>query len=161
MKISKLLAGSLLAAGLVLTTAAPALAQNPQRGAQVEKRIQQARGRLLRHKVGLDEKKAVAVEGILDRHAKERRTLRKQMREHKKSVTTLLSADSNDQQAYARAIAGVRATDNKLRTLRDKELDALAKVLTPKQQAKLVVAAKQLQKEIRSRMQRRKRRGRP
>ncbi len=161
MKTSKLAVAALLSAGLVLTAPGAAHAQKPDRAAQVQKRIQQARARLLRNKVGLDEKKAVEVEGILDRHAKERKALQKQMREHRRTVTSLLSADSNDQPAYSRAIAGFRSTDKKLRALRDKELDALAKVLTPKQQAKLVVAAKQMQKEIRARMQRRKRRPRP
>ena len=161
MKAVRFLVPALLSVGLVLATAEPAAAQKPNRTAQVQKRMQQARGRLLRQKVGLDEKKAAAVERILDQHAKERRSLQKQIREHRRTITALLAADSNDQKAYSRAISGFRGADNKLRALREKELDALAKVLTPKQQAQLVVAVKRMQKEIRTRMQRRRRAPRP
>ena len=158
MKTWKLLVPALLSVGLVLAPAPAAEAQPAQRSARVAKRLKQARARLLRHKVGLDEAKAARVEKILDQHAKQRKALKKQTRQHRRTVTGLLAADSNDQQAYARAIKGVRDADKKLRALRDKELDALAKVLTPKQQAKLVIAVKKMQKDIRRRMQRRKRR---
>ncbi len=158
MKALKLLLPAALSAGLILTAAPAAEAQPKQRTVRVAKRLKQARARLLRQKVGLDEAKAVQVEKILDQHAKQRRGLKKQTKQHRRTVMALLSADSGDQQAYARAIKGARDGEKKLRALRDKEFNALAKVLTPKQQAKLMVAVKKMQKDIRRHMQRRRRR---
>ena len=69
----------------------------------------------------------------------------------------LLKADSNDQQAYKDAIKGYRDADKKLRAVRDKEFDEIAKLITPKEQAKLVVALRKMQAKIQNAMRRRAR----
>ena len=50
--------------------------------------------------------------------------------------------------------------DKKLRSVRDKEFDEIAKLITPKQQAKLVVALRKMQAKIRSAMRKRAQGGR-
>lgn len=161
MKTAKLLAPLLLGMFVTLAATPKAEAQPADRAARVEARKKEVRARLLRNKVGLDESKAGQVEKILDQHAKERKALQQERMRHQQKLKQLLQADSNDQKAYSTAISGFRTADKKLRALRDKEMDALAKVLTPKQQAQLAVAAKQVQRDIRQRMQRRPRRPRP
>ncbi len=157
-RAAALLAALTLSLGVVHGASADPKAPADKR-AQIEERIKKARGEILRRQVGLDDAKAKSVEAILDKHAPERRKLQKEMREHKRTVRALLDADSNDQQAYARSISGYRAAEKKLDALRDKEFTELSSKLTPKQQAKLVVAIRQMQGKIRQHMRKRARGG--
>ncbi len=149
---------SWLVFGLAVALAAPsAWAQKDAARAKVEQRIEKIRGEVLRKKVGLDEAKAKQVEKLLDKYEPQRQAAQKQMREKQRTLGALLKADSNDQQAYKNAIKGYRDADKKLRAVRDKEFDEVAKLITPKQQAKLVVALRKMQAKIRSAMRRRAR----
>ncbi len=151
---------SLLVALAVVFTGQLALAQgNKSAGdkrAKVEARMKQLRGRVLRSQVGLDEKKAAEVEKILAKHAPRRLELRKEMQTHRRQLRELVKKDSNDQAAYQKAIQGLRAVQKKLHAQREKELDELAKVLTPKQQAKLLIAVRRLENQVRTRLRERK-----
>lgn len=153
-RIAAAFAALTLTLGVASSAAAKPKGPHDKR-AQVEQRIKQARGEILRKHVGLDDAKAKEVEAILDKHAPERKKLQGQMREARKTVRALLQADSNDQAAYARAIADYRSAEKKLDALREKEYDELAKKLTPKQQAKLVVAIRKMQGKIRQHMRKR------
>lgn len=127
---------------------------DPERRAKIEQRMNQIRARVLRERVGLDDAKAKQVERIMDKYEPERRKHHRQMREHMKQLSTLVDADSNDQKAYERALEGIRAGDKQAQELREKELGELAKVLTPKQRAKLTVSIRQMKRAVDRRMHR-------
>ena len=149
---------SWLVFGLAVALAAPsAWAQKGPNRAKVEQRIEKIRGEVLRKRVGLDDAKAKQVEKLLDKYEPQRRAAQQQMQEKQRTLGALLKADSNDQQAYKSAIKGYRDAERKLRTVRDKEFDEIAKLITPKQQAKLVVALRKMQAKIRAAMRRRAR----
>jgi Spy/CpxP family protein refolding chaperone len=142
---------TLLPLALVLTLATPAFAQGaPPAGkrAQVEARMKQIRARMLRVEVGLAEAKAKQVEAILDKYKTERKALRQKAQAHRRAIGELLRKDSNDQSAYAREIKALRETQRKLQALRDKEIDELQKVLTPKQQAKLGMEMQRMRRRM-------------
>ncbi len=154
MKLKRHLAAS-VALLSALAVAAPAFAQGagkggppPDKRAQVEQRMQQVLHKVLRDRVGLDEKKAAAVEKILDKNAKAERTLRQEQRTHRQALRALLKADSNDQAAYKKAIAGLRSSQQKLQAMHQRELDEVARILTPKEQAKFLVAVTRMRQKL-------------
>lgn len=146
----------LLLITLSVALAAPAALAQPKgaadKRAKVEARMKELRGRVLKKEVGLDDAKAAQVEKVLSKYAPERKKLQQEAQKHRRAIRDLLKKDSNDQAAYERAIKGLRAAQNKLHALREKELDELSKLLTPKQQAKLAVAIRRLQAKLRRRM---------
>jgi len=107
---------------------------------------------VLRSEVGLDDKKAAEVEKILAKHAPQRKKLQKEAQTQRQALRALVQKDSNDQAAYDKAIQALRAAQKKLHAQREKEVDELAKVLTPKQQAKLLIATRKLQTKLRKRV---------
>lgn len=158
------LARFVLPAALAVTVAAPAVARPGQPGAaaqsraakraRIEARLKQIRGAILRKRVGLDEKRAKQVENILDRYKPQRQALQKKLRTHRQAIGRLLKADSNDQNAYRREIAGWRSARRQLDALRVREINDVSRLLTPKQQAKLAVALRRMQRRLRQAMQR-------
>ena len=152
-----------LPAALALSVAAPALARPAHPGApaqaraekraKIEARLKKIRGEVLRKRVGLDETHARRVEAILDRYRPKRQALQKQMRTHRQAIGKLLKADSNDQNAYRREIAGMRSAKRQLDALRERELNEVSRLLTPKQQAKLAVALRRMQRRLHNAMQ--------
>ena len=148
-----------LVLGLCVALASPTAFAQPNR-AKVEARIKELRTDVLKKHVGLDDAKAKQVEKVLDKYEPQRQAAQKDMREKQRTLKALLAADSNDQNAYKNAIKGYRDADKKLRSVRDKEFDEIAKLITPKQQAKLVVALRKMQAKIRSAMRKRAQGGR-
>lgn len=139
--------------GLLLAlfaVASPARAEGKaeDKRAKVEQRLKQLRTRILRQEVGLDEKKADEVQKVLLKYEPERRKIQKQHREHRKELRDLLQSDSSDDAAYKKSIEGFRSTQKKLAALRDKEMDEVQKLITPKQQAKLYAALERLRKKL-------------
>ena len=63
----------------------------------------------------------------------------------------MLELDSNDQAAYAKSIRTLLDARQKLHELQRKQADELAKVLTPKQQAKLARAIGETRQKMRGR----------
>jgi Spy/CpxP family protein refolding chaperone len=137
---------------LVLSLAAPAFAQAKSAAgqrAQIAQRLERIRGEILRKRVGLDEQKARAVERILDSHETERRRLGRAARTQRRALAALLKQDSNDQAAYARAIQGLRGAEIQQQALKQREFSQIARLITPKQQAKLLIALRQMQTRLR------------
>lgn len=135
----------------LLVAAVPASAQGKgaeDKRAKVAQRLKQLRAKVLRQEVGLDEKKAEAAQKVLLKYEPERRKLQRQHQEHRRELRDLLQSDSNDDAAYKKSIDGFRSTQKKLNALRDKEMDEIAKLITPKQQAKLYAALERLRKKI-------------
>jgi len=141
----------------ICAVALPARAEgkgDEDKRARVEQRMKQVRNKVLRQHVGLDDKKADEVLKVLAKYEPERRKLQRQQQEHRRALRDLLQADSNDDAEYKKQIDGFRSAQKKLSALRDKETDEVAKLITPKQQAKLYGALERLRKKL-------ARRGRP
>jgi len=157
-----LIAGALLRAGvaaaIALATAATAPPAQADEGRSRAERVERRRGEILRRDVGLDDRKAAEVEKVMKKHAPERQKLRKEQRRAMRDLAELLEDDSRDEQAYAKALERLKAARSKLRTLADQEVAELEKLLTPRQQAKLLRALQHHRREVK-RAQRRARRG--
>jgi Spy/CpxP family protein refolding chaperone len=138
----------ILAALLLASPQALAQGKGRDKHAQVEERLKQIRTRVLKKEVGLDEKKATEVQKVLDKHAPERKMLRLELRTQREAIRKLLDDDSDDQAAYKKALEGLRAAHKKLAELRNREIDELSKLLTPKQQAKLLMAVRKLERKM-------------
>jgi Spy/CpxP family protein refolding chaperone len=120
--------------------------------AKVEQRLEKLRERVLKKDVGLDDKKAAAVGAILTRHATERRKIQKDQRDYRRTLQKLVQSDSNDQDAYKKALKSFRDGRKKLQALEDRQLDEVAKILTPKEQVKLVAALQRFRRKLAKKM---------
>ena len=150
---SKRLWSIALAAAVSLALPGLAHARGPdhepgQKRAVIEQRLKQLRHDLLRKEVGLDENKAIVVERTLDKYMAEKKKLKDQAITHRRALRKLLESDSNDQAAYAAAIRGLREAEKQKQALRERELDELGKLLTAKQQAKLMRATHRLKRQL-------------
>jgi Spy/CpxP family protein refolding chaperone len=143
-----------IALATVMGFSLPALAHargpehDPQKRAVIEQRLKQLRHDMLRKEVGLDESKAIVVERALDKYMAEKRKLKEQAVTHRRALRKLLESDSNDQQAYTSAIRGLREAEKQKQSLREREMDELGKLLTPKQQARLMRATHRLKRQL-------------
>jgi Spy/CpxP family protein refolding chaperone len=141
---------------LALLVASPAFAdheRDPAKRAEVEQRVRQMRSEVLRKQVGLDDKKAQEVEVILDQFHAERRQLSEELRKHRHALRDLVSKDSADRGAYARALSGIQAAEDKLHMLHKRQHQALAKLMAPKEQAKFELAIHQMRRRLRKALQ--------
>lgn len=138
---------AMLVAFVVASAPGTASADKGGQRAKVEARRAQIRERILRE-IGIGEAKGKQVEGVLKKYEPERKKLLQEQRGYKQTLKKLLRDDSGDEQAYKKAIEGLRSTQRKLHSTREKELDELAKLLTPKQQAKLAAALLRLRRHM-------------
>jgi Spy/CpxP family protein refolding chaperone len=129
--------------------AAPTAAPTPSTDPAV--RVPPWRARMLREDVGLDEKTADAVERILAKYRPERKATAEAIDKEQRRLNAMLELDSNDQAAYAKSIRALLDARQKLHELQRKQADELAKVLTPKQQAKLARAIGETREKMRGR----------
>jgi Spy/CpxP family protein refolding chaperone len=106
---------------------------------------------MLRDEVGLDEKTAQAVEAILVRYRPERKAAAEAIDKEQRRLNAMLELDSNDQAAYAKSIRTLLDARQKLHEIQRKQAEELAKVLTPKQQAKLARAIGATREKMRRR----------
>jgi hypothetical protein len=113
-------------------------------------RAKAVRGQILRTRVGLSEERAGKVEAILDRNAPERRRLQGEIQAATKALRELMRANSQDQQAYARALEQLRAGQKALRNLREREDEAVRQVLKPREQALLLRSLENLRRKARA-----------
>ena len=123
-----------------------------EKRAKVEQRLEKLRERVLKKDVGLDDKKAAAVGAILTRHATERRKIQKDQRDYRRTLQKLVQSDSNDQDASKKALKSFRDGRKKLQALEDRQLDDVAKILTPKEQVKLVAALQRFRRKLAKKM---------
>jgi Spy/CpxP family protein refolding chaperone len=109
------------------------------------------RAQMFREEVGLDDKTAAAVEKILAKYRPERKATAEIIDKEQRKLNAMLELDSNDQAAYAKSIRTLLDARQKLHELQRKQADELAKVLTPKQQAKLARAIGETRQKMRGR----------
>ncbi len=145
-----------LAMVLVLGLSLPALAQfgmggpggpGMGKGEPNPERMKAFRAKALREAVGLDEAKATEVEKVLDGFHERRFELHQTLRDNMKQLRALLKEDSNDQEAYAALLDAMRVAHEEMKTLQDEQMEALRSVLTPKEQAKMILTMKQFKKK--------------
>jgi len=144
-----LLVAALLVPALALADAVPAPA-TAQKRAQLEARMRQLRMEILQKDVGLDAEKTRAVAALLERHSAERRRIETAIQNDRGTLDQLLQADSKDQAAYSKGLRALRARHTELAALRQRELDDIARHMTPKQQAKFLSALRRVQKKLRA-----------
>ncbi len=130
---------------LMSVLAAGAAFAEPPRGpprdpAKREAHFQEMRGKLLRDKVGLAEADAKRAEAVFAQFDKTRKELHQRMRAAHKQLKEMLKTDVNDDVSYTQLVDTMTASFREMQELRQKEFDALRKVLTPKQQGKLLFA---------------------
>ena len=113
-----------------------------------KKRFKKMRARLLRERLKFDEKKASKVEEIMNRSAKERRALKKTLRENHKTINRLLRDGSDDQAAYRAAMDSMRKAHDAMHQSRNGQWRALSSALTPKEQAALMRAIGKMQRRM-------------
>jgi uncharacterized membrane protein len=118
--------------------------------AELKARVEAARAKLLREFVGLEEERAVQVEEAMRRFDPKRKELKQALREHKKAVRQLLKQDSNDEQAFEEALAGVRAAHKAVHELREAEYDEMARLLSAKERAKLFGGMNRMRRHLHS-----------
>ncbi len=147
------LAGLLLAAVVAVPLVASARHGEGRRGPPSEQeherfhgKMKERMGKVLRERVGLDDARAKQVEAIFERRRTQGRALHEQLRTHRDALRKLLEADSNDQAAYQRALDGIEAAHKALRAHREQGIAEARRVLTPKEQAKLLRAMHQMGK---------------
>jgi Spy/CpxP family protein refolding chaperone len=94
---------------------------------------------MLERRMGFDKATARRVATILGKYDSRRRALRQKLRTHHRKLVQLVKADGNDQAAYRREIQALKRARLEMQRLRDREFTELQGVLTPKQQAKMLV----------------------
>lgn len=133
-----------------LLVPAMAFAQPPgprgERGAKMGERMKEMRSRVLREKVGLAEADAQAIEAVLQKYDPERQKLHQKKRQTRQALRALFQSDSNDQEAYRVALKDARDVHEALHNLRQTQMAAVSKMLSPKQQAKLMMAMHRMKK---------------
>jgi Spy/CpxP family protein refolding chaperone len=128
---------------------APSSQDDQQKRAQIEARMKQLRSDMLKKDVGLSTEKLAQAEKILQRYAEERKKLKAQIHTQHRAISELLDSGNNDDAAYAKAVKNLRALDTRLMALRGRELDEVSRLMTPKQQAKFMVAVRKMQHRLR------------
>ena len=97
------------------------------------------RARMLKTRVGLNDATAKNVVSIMAKYDAQRRAFRKNLRDHHEKLVALVESDSNDQAAYRRELLALKQGRIAMMRLRDLQIAEIQRVLTPKQQAKLLV----------------------
>lgn len=140
--------------GILLLLLAPALAaaQPPER---LRDRARTFLVLRLTDALGLDDATALRVSGVFRASEEERRKLETEREALEKEIRDVLSAAAPDRDALGALVDRAAAIDEKLALVPARSFTELRKILTPEQQAKLVLARPQIQREVRGAMRRR------
>jgi Spy/CpxP family protein refolding chaperone len=158
-----LIAGAVLAAGAGVASAeaprrAPAAAAAPTAGAdkrtpeqlrkEVLERMRALRAWRIVEELKLDETTSARLFPILAKYDDQELTLADERRDIAQEIQTLLAAPHPDDAKLTAAINRMLANRSKKHALRDERLKELRKVLSPVQQAKLVLLLPRLEREF-------------
>lgn len=134
--------------------APPPLHRNSEVMAQ---KLVEFRGRLLREMVGLSASRAAQAERVLESFDPEHQRCSGRLDSARREVRRLLDVESDDADAYARAVEELRISHAALHDLRDRQFRAIQEVLEPKEQALFFESLGRLRHEVKKRMRRAKR----
>jgi Spy/CpxP family protein refolding chaperone len=142
---------AVLALGLSLAVCATASAAEDEAAGVNEppkamaERMRALRSRMLREKVGLDEATAARAEKVIDEFQVKQRALWLNLFKNGKALRELVNSDSKDQNAYTVGVNNLLDAHKRLQELRQEEFAVLQKILSPKQQAKLLLSLREIQ----------------
>jgi Spy/CpxP family protein refolding chaperone len=91
-------------------------------------------------RAGISKQKAEQIKKAMEKFKAQQQAIREDMKKHRAELRKLLKADSDDQAAYKQALDGMAAGQKKRAALRVSRQKELAKILTPKELAKLLSA---------------------
>jgi hypothetical protein len=131
-----------------VTKAEAGFRPSPAVRAQMRARIQELRAQVLRQRVGLPESTALNAERILNQFDTPRHELRKSMFAQRRALKELIRQNSDDERAYRDGVEKLLTLRKQMQALRDRELEELRKILSAKEQAKLVMAMHHIGKRI-------------
>ena len=121
----------------------------------MHKRFKKMMSKALREDVGLDEQTARTVEKVHERQHSKRKALHKKMHQSKRALRALIQSDSNDQKAYSVAVDGLLKTRAALQRLREQDFAKVRRLLTPKQQGRLLFTMHKKKRQMHRHMGRR------
>jgi Spy/CpxP family protein refolding chaperone len=98
--------------------------------------------------VKLDEETLARVQAIFKSFDGERKVLHLAKRDTMKAIRDLIRNDSEDQESYATLLLAAKQAHNALAQLRTEEFAQLSGVLTPKQQALLMMSLQKLKRKM-------------
>jgi periplasmic protein CpxP/Spy len=87
---------------------------------------------------GIDDARAKQVLATMERADGERKPVMESLRAQGTELKRLVESKTTDEAAYSRALSSMRTSKTKLAQIRDRELDAVAKILKPSEQARLL-----------------------
>ncbi len=123
-----------------------------QHRAQMQQKMKEMRGQLLRREAGLDEASAQKAEKVLDGFDTERQKGHHEVGEARRSLGELAQGDSKDEGAYKKALDALIAANRAQQDLRSRELDELRKVLSQRETAKVILSLERMQQVMRQEM---------
>ncbi len=109
-----------------------------------------AREKMLREKVGLDEAKTKKMVALLDAQKAARKPFREAIKSANAALKDLVKANKADDAAYASAIAKLQAEKDKLDGVEKAQRAEVAKLLTPREQARWMVLGRKGKKDDKS-----------
>lgn len=116
---------------------------------EVRKRLQVMRTVELAGALDLDEKTALRMGEVFRKHDAEIEELNERRRQNVKALQALIAAQPSDDKALKKAVADLRGVRSKLRTAEEQTLDEVCALLTPLQQAKLVLQLPKHKRRVR------------
>lgn len=111
---------------------------------EVQARFKEVRGRMLRQEAGLSEATAQKTEKVLDQFDPRRREIMRDMHQRMQTLRELLQNDSADQKAYQEVLDAIQSDQKDMEQLKSRQIEALKQVLTPKEQARVLMTMKQM-----------------
>lgn len=93
-------------------------------------------------RAGISKQKAEQIKKAMEKFKAQEKAIRDDMQKQRAALQKLLKADSNDQAAYKKALDAMAANQKKRAALKDSRQKELAKILTPKEMAKLLGAGR-------------------
>lgn len=136
----------------------PAGEDNPK--TLMETKFEAIKQRILRNRVGLDETTTEKVSAIIAEFAPKRRAIRQKLIEKRLALKELLRKQVEDQNAYAQHLDEMEKLRKDMVSVHEQEMDALRKLLTPKQRAILWMEIQHIQKQIGKALKKRGMKGR-
>lgn len=111
-------------------------------------RMKAMHARLLKEKVGLDDQRVAEVQAVHKQFRDQRKALREDMKTAHEALRLLVDGNSNDTRAFEKALADAKTARERLHALRKAEMEAVADLLTPKEQATLMVSMHKVKKHF-------------
>jgi Spy/CpxP family protein refolding chaperone len=147
----------LLALGFGLAIPVVALAQPGGNGGDEQGEFDGRRGkrherlkvmhaRVLKEKVGLDDARIARIQAVHEQFRGQGKALREDLKAARESLRLLVESDSNDTKAYEKALDAAKTARDRMHALRMAQQAEVAKLLSAKEQAKLVLTMDKVHK---------------